>query len=96
MRRRGAYRKRCAWRRCWKCDLVSDDRREASARAVKAIYVGIGCFLVGAVLTFSPLVWGGRFPYNKYFVIIGLILALLGVSIFFNGGFDWIRSKRRR
>jgi hypothetical protein len=74
---------------------VSNDRREASARAVKAIGVGIGLFVVGTILTLSPLVWGGRFPYNKYFVIVGLILALLGASMLFNGGFDWIRLKRK-
>ena len=61
---------------------VSDERDEASARAVKAISVGIGCFAVGAILTFSPLVWnlvwGERFPYNKYFVVVGVI----GVGMF--------------
>ena len=79
---------------------MSDERDEASARAVKAISVGVGCFAVGAILTFSPLVWnlvwGERFPYNKYFVVVGVIVALLGLSILFNGGFDWIRSKRQQ
>jgi hypothetical protein len=77
-------------------DPVNDRRNDASARAAKAILTGVSCFLVGVMLVFSPLVWGPRFTYNKYFVVLGLILALLGASLLLNGGFDWIRARRHR
>jgi hypothetical protein len=77
-------------------DPVSDRPDDASARrAVKAIFVGIGCFLFGVLFVFSPLLWGPRFTYNKYFVVVGLIGALLGASVVLNGGIDWIRARRR-
>jgi hypothetical protein len=67
-----------------------------AARAVRAIGVGACCFVAGGVVLFSPLLWGPRFSYNKYFVVVGLILGLLGVSMSLNGALDWLAAKRRR
>ena len=75
---------------------MSDPRNNASAGALRAIIIGASCVVVGVMFIFSPLVWGPRFSYNKYFVVVGLIIALLGASIFLNGGFDWIRARRQR
>lgn len=75
---------------------MRDSHENASTRAVNAMVTGASCVVVGLVIMFSPLVWGERFSYNKYLIAVGLILTLLGASVFFNGGFDWIRARRQR
>ncbi len=69
---------------------------EQRAKAARAGLVGVACVVIGIVLVLSPFVWGARFTYNKYFVLVGLIVFMIGVSIFLNGGIDWLRANRRR
>ena len=69
---------------------------EQRAKAARAVLVGLACVVIGIVLVLSPFVLGARFTYNKYFVLVGLIVFMIGVSIFLNGGFDWLRARRRR
>ena len=66
------------------------DRRDAG----RALLVGAVLAVLGAAVTFSPLIWGRSFAWNKYFVVCGLALTLLGAGMMLNGGFDWLRSKR--
>ena len=68
---------------------------EKRARAARAVLVGAVCAVIGVALVLSPFVWGPRFTYNKYFVLVGLIVSMIGASIVLNGGIDWLRARRR-
>lgn len=75
-------------------DEHADREQSRRCEAGRALRVGGVLLLLGIPLAFSPLALGRTFPWNKYLVLCGLLLALIGASMLLNGGFDWLRSKR--
>jgi hypothetical protein len=62
--------------------------------ARRAVLIGAGIFIVGALFVFSPL-FLGRGSLNRYIVSVGLACVFIGGSAAFHGAWDWLRERRR-
>jgi hypothetical protein len=56
----------------------------------RTILIGGYCMIGGCALVFLPLLLG-RWPFNRFIVLIGLIGVLIGASIAAHGALDLLR-----
>ena len=76
--------------------MPPDDDRKPAARgsALRTVAIGVGVFVVGALVTLSPLLLG-RGSLNRYIVVVGLMGVFVGGSCVIHGGWDWLRERGR-